>query len=322
MVVRYFTRRVVQIAPLLVVILVVNFVLIHLTPGDAVSALAGENASLEYQEELRRAYGLDRSLGEQFLIYVQHLLSGDLGFSYAYRQPVAELILSRIPATLLLVLSAEIPAILIGTWLGLVSVRHRGSWLDRAITWTSLSLYSVPVFWSGMLLILLFSVTLGWLPTSGMSSYGAGGGGVLDVASHLLLPALALMLFNLPTYARLARASMSAVREDDYVVTARAIGYPQSIVFRRFVLRNALLPTITMAGLQLGMTFSGALLTETVFSWPGMGQLMYQAVFQRDYPVLMGVFLLTSLCVAVATLLTDVAYAAADPRIRMGRTAR
>jgi len=319
---RYLARRVLQIAPLLVVILVINFTLIHLTPGDAVSALAGENASLEYQEELRKAYGLDRSLGEQFVIYVQTLLSGDLGFSYAYRQPVAELILSRIPATLLLVLSAEIPAILIGTWLGLVSVRHRGSWLDRIITWTSLSLYSVPVFWSGMLLILLFSVQLGWLPTSGMTSYGEGGGGFLDLMSHLLLPALALMLFNLPTYARLARASLSAVSEDDYVITARAIGYPQKVVYRRFVLRNALLPTITIAGLQLGMTFGGALLTETVFSWPGMGQLMYQAVFQRDYPVLMGVFLLTSICVAVVTLLTDLAYAAADPRIRVGRTAR
>lgn len=315
---RYALRRVVQIVPVMLFIAVVNFLLIHLAPGDPAAALAGEGAPQEFIEALRVDYGLDKPLLQQLGTYLSTLLQGDLGYSFAYRRPVVEVIVERLPATALLVFASQIPAIVIGTLLGAYSARHYPSKIDNAVTAVSLSLYAVPIFWSGLLLILVFAVWLRWLPASGMFSLTApseGLGRFLDIARHMALPTTALFLYSLPTYVRLTRASVIEIMREDFITTARAIGYSENVVFFRHALRNALLPAVTVAGLSLSFVFAGALLTETVFGWPGMGRLMYEGVLKRDYPVLMGVFLVTSALVLIVGIVTDMIYAALDPRV-------
>jgi peptide/nickel transport system permease protein len=315
---RYALRRVVQILPVMFFIAVINFLLIHLAPGDPAAALAGEGAPQEFIEALRVDYGLDKPLLEQLATYLATLVTGDLGYSFAYRRPVVEVIVERLPATALLVFASQIPAIVLGTLLGAYSARHYPSKIDNAVTAVSLSLYAVPIFWSGLLLILVFAVWLRWLPASGMVSLTApseGFGRVVDIARHMALPTTALFLYSLPTYVRLTRASVIEIMREDFVTTARAIGYSENVVFFRHALRNALLPAVTVAGLSLSFVFAGALLTETVFGWPGMGRLMYEGVLKRDYPVLMGVFLVTSALVLIVGIITDMIYAALDPRV-------
>lgn len=315
---RYALRRVVQIIPVMLFIAIVNFLLIHLAPGDPAAALAGEGAPQEFIEALRIDYGLDKPLIEQLGVYLATLAQGDLGYSFAYRRPVIEVIVERLPATLLLVLSSQIPAIVLGTLLGAFSARHYPSKVDSVITGVSLSLYAMPIFWSGLLLILIFAVMLRWLPASGMFSFSAppdGIGRALDIARHMILPATALFLYSLPQYVRLTRASVIEIMREDFITTARAIGYSENVVFLKHALRNALLPAVTVAGLSLSFVFAGALLTETVFGWPGLGRLMYEGVLKRDYPVLMGVFIVTSALVLIVGILTDLVYAALDPRV-------
>jgi peptide/nickel transport system permease protein len=315
---RYLARRLLQMVPAVFMVVVLNFILIHSTPGDPASALSGEHASLEHIEEVRRSYGLDKPILQQLGIYLAKLVQGDLGFSYAMRRPVAGIILERLPATLLLILMSQIVAIFGGTALGTYAARHYGGSTDRVLSMAGLGFYAVPVFWSGMMLILLFGVHLRWLPTSGMVSFTAPQGGIgrtLDIARHLVLPSLALALYTMPTYLRLTRASILEVMREDYVTTARAAGFSENTIFFRYALRNALLPTVTMAGFSLGLLFAGALLTETVFGWPGTGRLMIESVIRRDYPILMGVFLITSVSVVVASLVTDLIYAVLDPRV-------
>ena len=315
---RYASRRLVQVLPVMLFIAVVNFLIIHLAPGDPAAALAGEGAPQEFIEALRVDYGLDKPLIEQLGIYLATLLQGDLGYSFAYRRPVVEVIVERLPATLLLVLGSQIPAIVLGTLLGAFSARHYPSKIDSVVTGVSLSLYAMPIFWSGLLLILIFAVTLRWLPASGMFSFNApsdGLGRALDIGRHMILPATALFLYSLPQYVRLTRASVIEIMREDFITTARAIGYSENVVFLKHALRNALLPAVTVAGLSLSFVFAGALLTETVFGWPGMGRLMYEGVLKRDYPVLMGVFLVTSALVLIVGILTDLIYATLDPRV-------
>ncbi len=315
---RYALRRVMQIVPVMLFIAVVNFLIIHLAPGDPAAALAGEGAPQEFIEALRKDYGLEKTLLEQLGVYLGTLLQGDLGYSFAYRRPVVEVIAERLPATLLLVLGSQLPAIVLGTLLGAYSARHYPSKIDSIVTGVSLSLYAMPIFWSGLLLILIFAVTLRWLPAAGMFSFSAppdGIGRALDIARHMVLPATALFLYSLPQYVRLTRASVIEVMREDFITTARAIGYSENVVFLKHALRNALLPSVTVAGLSLSFVFAGALLTETVFGWPGLGRLMYEGVLKRDYPILMGVFLVTSALVLVVGILTDVIYAALDPRV-------
>lgn len=299
-------------------IAVINFLLIHSAPGDPASALAGEGASQEFIDSLRLEYGLDEPLLSQLWTYLTTVARGDLGYSFGYRQPVITIILEKMPATLLLVLASQIPAIVFGTLLGAYSARHYPSRIDSAITGVSLSLYAVPIFWSGLLLILIFAVWLRWLPASGMFSLvvpSEGFGRWLDIGRHMLLPTTALFLYSLPQYVRLTRASVIEIMREDFITTARAIGYDENVVFFRHALRNALLPAVTVAGLSLSFVFAGALLTETVFGWPGMGRLMYEGVLKRDYPLLMGVFLVTSFVVLVVGILTDLLYAKLDPRV-------
>jgi peptide/nickel transport system permease protein len=309
---------VVQIVPVMLFIAVINFLLIHSAPGDPASALAGEGASQEFIDALRVEYGLDQPLINQLWTYLTTVATGDFGYSFGYRQKVVDIILEKMPATLLLVLASQIPAIVLGTLLGAYSARHYPSRIDSAITGVSLSLYAVPIFWSGLLLILVFAVWLRWLPASGMFSLLTPTEGLarwLDIARHMALPATALFLYSLPQYVRLTRASVIEIMREDFITTARAIGYDENVVFFRHALRNALLPAVTVAGLSLSFVFAGALLTETVFGWPGMGRLMYEGVLKRDYPLLMGVFLVTSGLVLIVCIITDLVYAKLDPRV-------
>lgn len=313
---RYLFRRIAQIAPVILALVIFNFVLVHVAPGDPATALAGDSAPIEYVEQLRQSYGLNEPLYVQLGVYLQKLVSGDLGYSFAYRKPVLEVLLSRLNPTLMLVGISQLIAIPIGIALGALAARNRNGWADNVISTTMLALYSIPVFWLGLVFILFFAVQMQWLPSSGMMSFSYGRPpDPFDIARHLMLPLSVLVLHSLPIYARITRESVIEAAQDDSVTTARAIGYPENVVFRKFALRNALLPVTTVAGLSLSSLFAGALLVETVFAWPGMGRLMYDAVSQRDFPVLMGGFLFTSIMVVIGSLITDIIYVYLDPRV-------
>lgn len=313
---QYLARRIPQMFLVIVVVTIFNFILIQAAPGDPATALAGDYAPLAYIEELREKYGVDEPVLTQLTLYLGKLAQGDLGFSFAYNRPVLDILLERTGPTLILVITSQFLAIALGTVLGTVTARFSSSIFDHVVSTLGLVLYSVPVFWTGLMLILVFSVRLGWLPTSGMNSFViVDTPKWLDTARHLVLPVTALTLYTLPTYLRLSRSSIEEIIQEDYISTARAIGYPERTVFFRHALRNSLLPTVTVAGLSLSSVFAGALLTETVFAWPGIGRLMYEAVIQRDFPVLMGGFLFASILVVIGTLITDILYVYLDPRV-------
>lgn len=313
---RYIYRRLLQMIPVILFVMVLNFVIIHSAPGDPAVVMAGDHAPLEYIEELRKSYGLDQSLVTRLTTYFGKLLVGDLGYSFAYKRPVMDLLVERSLTTLMLVVSSQVLAILVGTLLGAVAARLKGRLPDLLISYSSLILYSLPVFWMGLLLILVFAVKLRWLPSSGMISFRASNiPRWLDIARHLILPATSLFLYTLPIYVRLTRSSVIEVAGEDFITTARAIGFTEKTVYMRHALRNALLPTVTVAGMSLSSLFTGALLTETVFAWPGMGRLVFEAVAQRDFPVLMGGFLFTTILVVFGSFITDIVYTTLDPRV-------
>lgn len=301
-------------------IVLLNFVLIRLAPGDPASVMAGEAgaADEQYMEQLRAQFGLDRPLPAQAWTYVSGVLQGDLGYSYRQGMPVAELILDRLPATLLLTGTAFAIALIGGVLMGMVAGLNAGRPLDLLVSVVSLLFYATPLFWVGLMSILLFSVYLDWLPAFGMTQVGArltGWNYAVDVARHLVLPATTLGLFYMAVYARMTRASILEVRDMDYVRTARAMGLHRRRMVRTHILRNALLPIITLAGIQAGQLVGGAILTETVFGWPGIGRLAFDALLQRDYQVLLGVFFVTSIMVVVFNMITDLLYRLVDPRI-------
>lgn len=323
----FLLSRLGKLAVVVLGVIVINFLMIRLAPGDPASILAGESGAsdLTYAAELRTKFGLDEPVINQLWIYLKGIAQLDLGYSYRSRLPVLDLIIDRLPATLLLMGVAFIFSITLGILFGVLAAKSRYSgrtrWLDSVIMSGALLLYATPLFWLSLLVIILFSVNLGWLPAFGMESVGAGYTGlryVGDVAMHLVLPTISLGCFFMAVYARLTRASMLEVMGMEFVKTARAKGVPAGQVIRKHVLRNALLPVVTFAGIQLGQMAGGAILTETVFSWPGVGRLMFEALLQRDYQVLLGVFLVTSVMVVFFNLLTDLIYRFIDPRIEMG----
>jgi peptide/nickel transport system permease protein len=242
----------------------------------------------------------------------------DLGFSYRQQRPVVDIILERLPATLLLTGAAFIVSLALGATLGALAARRAGSWSDSAITTVALLFYATPLFWIALMGQIVFALKLGWLPNVGYETIGANYSGlsrVLDIGAHLVLPAMTLGLFFTALYARMMRASMLEVAGSDFVKTARAKGLSEGAVVRRHVARNAILPVVTLAGLQAGQLVGGAVLTETVFAWPGIGRLMFEALVQRDYSVLLGVFFVSSAMVVLFNIATDLVYRAADPRI-------
>jgi peptide/nickel transport system permease protein len=305
--------------PTILVIILINFFIIHLAPGDPARVMAGEMAHPDNVEAIRVAFGLDKPLSQQLLIYLRNLLRGDLGFSFNYLTPVSELILERLPQTLLLMIAASTISIVAGTMIGAFSASKYPSGLDSGIVVTSLAFYSMPIFWFGLLLLYVFSRELGWFPSGGMYDIidkKTGIAHIADVGRHAVLPVLTLAAYQLPIFVRISRASVIETMREDYITTARAMGISERRVFSRHALRNALLPTVTVAGMTLGFVLTGAIMTETVFSWPGIGMLMWQGILNRDYPILMGVFLFASISVVVASFLTDMVYAFLDPRVR------
>jgi peptide/nickel transport system permease protein len=309
-----------QAVPIVLGIAVFNFALLHLAPGDAADVLAGEagGATPEYVQQLRSRFGLDQPLPLQLGRYLLNVARLDLGFSFRHNMPVSELILSRLPATLLLMVSAIALAFGLGVLLGVTAARRVNRLADNLISVVALLVYATPIFWLGLMMILLFSVRLGLLPSGGMFTVGAdlvGLARAADVARHLMLPAVALSLFYTALYTRLMRASMLEVFNLEFVTTARAKGLSERTVAWRHVLRNALLPMVTMLGLQTGSMLGGSVLVETVFGWPGLGRLAFEAVLQRDHNLLLGILLLSSVLVVVVNMVVDMLYAVLDPRI-------
>ncbi|MBX3641726.1 MAG: ABC transporter permease [Rubrivivax sp.] len=315
-------RRLLLAAGLVLAVLALNFTLIHSAPGDPAQVIAGEmgGADEAAMASIRKTYGLDRPLPEQFVTYLRRSLSGDLGTSFSYNRPVASLIAERIGPTILLVMTSLLSAIVLGTLLGVWASKRPDSLRSGAITIFSLVGYSMPVFWTGILLVILFGKVWPILPIAGMRdvrSIGMGGWtAVTDVLQHLVLPATTLGIIYLAQYSRLARTSMLEVLGSDYIRTARAKGVGEASVTFKHALRNAMMPLVTIAGLQFGNLISGAVLVETVFSWPGLGTLALDAILGRDYPTLLGVLTFSAILVIVANLLTDMSYRWIDPRLR------
>jgi peptide/nickel transport system permease protein len=317
-------RRLVKAMILIFAIAVVNFLLIRMAPGDPAAVMAGEAGAADekFVAQLRQEFGLDRPFPVQLWRYVSGVATLDLGYSYRNKRSVASMVFERLPATLLLTVTAFLFALGAGVALGAVAATFVGRWVDTVATVLSLTFYATPIFWIGLMGILLFSIQLDWLPAFGMETVGGHFTGVtrlLDIAAHLVLPALTLGLFYVAIYARLTRAAMLEVQTQDFVKTAKAKGLPSGRIVRAHILRNAILPVITLAGIQAGQLIGGSILVETVFAWPGIGRLAFEALLQRDYQTLLGVFLLTSVMVVLFNLITDFIYTMVDPRIEVGR---
>lgn len=318
----YALRRLVQAVPTVLVIVALNFLLLKLAPGDAADVLAGEagSATPEFMAQLRQTFGLDQPVAMQLLLYIKNIVSFDLGFSFRHNMPVADLIGSRLFPTLLLMVTVLLLAVIVGTVLGAFAARNLNRWQDNLISMLTVLAYATPVFWAGLMLIVVFSIKLGWFPTSGMQEVAAfheGFAKVRDIAHHLVLPAVTLTMFYMALYARLMRASVLEQFSMDYVVTARAKGLTERQIARRHVLRNAVLPVLTMAGVQVGALLGGAVVVETVFAWPGLGLLAYESLFARDLNLLLGIFFVCTCLVVVVNLVVDVAYSLLDPRIEL-----
>lgn len=321
---RFIAMRLVKTLLVTAAVVLLSFFLIRVAPGDAATVMAGQAgyADEAYMASLRAEYGLDQPLPVQLARYVERVAQGDLGTSYVRREKVLSIILERLPNTLLLAAFALVVAAAGGIALGAAAARRPGSPRDSAVTVLSMLFYSVPQFWLGMMMVLVFAVWWPWLPPFGIETMGADYTGlarILDVAQHMLLPGLTLALYFMASYARLTRAAMIEVADQDFVKTARAKGISERQVQRRHVLRNALIPLVTYAGLQASILVGGSVLVENVFSWPGIGTLAYQAVQSRDNPLLLGIFIVTAVLVSLFNLMTDIAYSLVDPRVELGR---
>ena len=319
---RLVAQRLLKAIPLILAIVICNFILLKLAPGDAAEVLAGEAAAgtVEYLAELRARFGLDQPMYMQLWHYIVKLATLDLGFSFRHNQTVLSLILDRLPATLLLMFSGMGLAVVIGATLGVLASQRVNQLRDNIISVFAILSFSVPVFWLGLMLIVVFSVNLGWFPAGGMETMASGKHGVaraLDILHHMVMPVTTLGLFYVALYTRVMRASMLEVFNQDFVTTARAKGLSERRITFRHVFRNALLPMVTLVGVQFGTLLGGSVLAETVFSWPGLGRLAFEAVFQRDINLLLGILLMCSVLVVVSNILVDVMYSQLDPRIRI-----
>jgi peptide/nickel transport system permease protein len=320
---RYVIRRLLQTVPVVLGVVILNFLLLQLAPGDLATVLAGEagGAPKEYVDQLRQRFGQDKPVFVQLLSYLHNLVLLDLGYSFRQSAPVLDLLLARLGPTLLLMGSTLVVSVTIGMAMGLLAALWVKTWKDHLISVAAVIFYATPLFWIGLMLILVFSIQLDWFPTSGMEdvvAFHEGFARVLDIAHHLVLPTITLSMFYLALYARLMRASMLEQRGLDYVTTARAKGLPERQIVTRHIFRNALLPVVTMAGIQFGSLLGGSVVVESVFAWPGLGQLAYQSLFARDFNLLLGIFFLSACLVVVVNLMVDVIYVLLDPRIRIG----
>ncbi|MCB1396626.1 MAG: ABC transporter permease [Rhodobacter sp.] len=314
-------RTLLQAIPTMLGIVLISFILLHLMPGDAVDAIAGMSgsASQETMHAMREAYGLNDNIVVQFWNYITGVFSLNFGQSINYSAPVLDVIMERLPATLILMLSAFVLALMTGILVGWGMAVFAGKWPDRLLTSGSLLFYSAPNFWVGLMIIVVFSAKLRWFPSGGAESIGAsleGWAWFLDRLHHLVLPSVALAAFFMAIYARLTRAAMLEVLRQDYIRTAAAKGIHPVVIQFRHGLRNALIPVTTVAGLHLGNLLGGAVVVETVFNWPGLGRLTMSALAARDNQVLLGILLLSSVAVIVTNVVIDWLITLLDPRIR------
>jgi peptide/nickel transport system permease protein len=320
---RYILRRLLQTLPVVLGVVTLNFLLLQLAPGDLATVLAGEagGAPKEYIDQLRQRFGQDQPIIVQLFHYLRNLAVLDLGYSFRQSAPVLDLLLARLWPTLLLMGSTLLLSLSMGVGMGLLAALWVRTWKDHLISVAAIIFYATPLFWIGLMLILVFSIKFGWFPTSGMEdvvAFNEGFARVVDIAHHLVLPTITLSMFYVALYARLMRASMLEQRGLDYVTTARAKGIPERTIVTRHVFRNALLPVVTMAGIQFGSLLGGSVVVESVFAWPGLGQLAYQSLFARDFNLLLGIFFLSACLVVIVNLVVDLVYVLLDPRIRIG----
>jgi len=312
----YVARRLLQGLAVLFVVSVVIFVIVHAAPGGP-ALLNHPDMDPNVAREMRASLGLDDPLPVQYGRWIRNAVSGNFGKSYQHSLPTTQLLRDRIPNTLLLSGAAVVLAVLLAVPLGTISAVYRYSWLDYLATVVAFAGVSIPVFWLAILMIIVFSVQLGWLPSSGMVTVGAAFS-LRDLLAHLVMPALVLATFPLAQLTRYVRSSMVDVLAQDYIRTARAKGLPETALLARHALRNALIPMLTVLGVLTPRLLGGAVITETIFAWPGLGRLAVDAAITRDYPVIMSVTLLVSALVVVSNLITDLLYGLVDPRISLG----
>ncbi|MBF2025357.1 MAG: ABC transporter permease [Oscillatoriales cyanobacterium C42_A2020_001] len=331
----YIVRRLLSLLPVLLGITLLVFGFLHLIPGDPAVVLLGERATPEQLTTLRAQLGLDKPLVVQYLVFLGNLVQLKLGSSIISGIPIADELKVRYPATFELAIAAMLVALLFGIPAGMIAATRKNSWLDHLTMTGSLLGVSLPVYWLGLLLIYLFAVHLRWLPPSGRISVDAGltfqpitgfyvldallrlnGQALLDVLAHLILPALTLGTIPLAILARITRSSMLDALSQDYIRTARAKGVPEFWVIGQHAFKNALLPISTITGLQFGTLLGGAILTETIFAWPGIGSWIYQGILERDYPVVQGGVVFVAIAFVLVNLLVDLSYAAIDPRVQ------
>ncbi|MCV7019972.1 ABC transporter permease [Mycolicibacterium aichiense] len=306
----------------LVAVVAANFVLFHLMPGDPVTHIArGQHLDAEAIARLRTYYGLDQPMASQFVTYLQNLLKGDLGFSYTYQASVGPIVVKALANTLILVTVSTLLVILLGVLIGVFAASRRNSRTDSGLVIGSLVFWSLPTFWVGMLLIFVFAVSLGWFPIAGMYTadalYPTVFTRMADLARHLVLPTVAMVLVDIAQFVLITRSSLLATLSEDYMTTARAKGLTPRRVLWRHGVRNALLPVVTATTLYASATVGGTIQVETVFSWPGMGQLIYLSVIRRDYPVMEACFLIFAVVVVLANFASDLVYRMLDPRVRL-----
>lgn len=301
---RFIVRRLILAIPVLIGVSIIAFLILHLSPGDPAELLAGDEATQADIQMIREKFGLDQPLTTQYFRFIKGIATGEL-ISMKYEVPVMEIVSKRLKNTLILSSVAIAISVIVGIMAGILSAVHRYSWIDYVATVVALLGVSMPVFWWGLLMILLFSVNLMWLPSGGMGGF-----------RHMIMPAIALGTASAGIIARMTRSSMLDVLQQDYITTAVAKGLRQKLVVYRHALRNALIPTVTVIGLQFGYMLAGAVLTESVFSWPGIGRLIVDSIMGRDYPVVQTALLIIALIFVLANLVVDVLYALLDPRIR------
>jgi peptide/nickel transport system permease protein len=314
---RYAFERLIQAAILLLLVSMIGFAILHLAPGGPLSQFAlSSQMSQEDLDRIAQQLGLDRPLPVQYLDWLGRMLTGDWGRSYRDGEPVLKIIGSHLGATFELMATATLIAVILGCWIGILGALRRYSLFDTLATVGAMIALSIPTFWFGLVTIYVFSVELGWLPAG--NRHTVGDGSLLDLLHHLIAPAIVLALVETAIWGRFMRSSMLDVIGQDYIRTARAKGLPEWRVLSGHALRNALLPMITVAGLQFPTLLGGALVAETVFTWPGMGRLFLDSIGYRDYPVVMGILMFSAVMVLIGSFLADMLYAAVDPRIRVG----
>lgn len=309
---RYIYKRLLNVIPTLLIVAVIVFAVTRVIPGDPAATMLGPQASVEEIANMRIEMGLDLPIWEQFVKYISGLFQGDLGFSYAYNMNVTELILERFPNTIILTVSALLIALGVGIPAGIISAYKRNTAIDYLVMLVSLIGVSMPVFWLGVMLVLVFSVNLGVLPATGMGNWESG---MFDFFRHLVLPSVTLATIPMANFARITRSSMLEVLSQDYIRTARAKGLKEKVVIWKHALKNALNPILSVLGMQVAGLLGGSILTETIFSWPGMGRLVTDAIDRRDFGVVQGIVVFIALIYILTNLIIDILYKVVNPKI-------